>query len=398
MSEGKHSSMSENEEYDEKNDLKVYTYILILEVNWVDVEKKTYNAWVEMGFYYDVHDYLRTFDYFVEGESNENKRKVRLQSIAPEDLCVPFDIVNAIAMEKRSEAHFIRKMDDGVVPKNFYSEKEDDPSQATSSNDYLSDKKGLVKSVDISACTPKKYWKFETRTHNMELSYKSTDYLAPFDSLHFFVKLITADCRPGTNRIKFIYNNEESDYGGMKQTIAGFEPVKNMKGNLEPTINRKHTFQNKGVSWDRLYVSKEYKTKTFQSIFQYYVVPTLLFGFMIIRPFDSADSLLGVASTLIIANIALLIVVRDNFFTFNEQAVLAQIIMLAVGTIILASNFDPNVEDDDSTELILRIALGVADLVTISLVLLYHYVTAERINLEVREAVAKGDFKILETL
>jgi hypothetical protein len=76
----------------------VKTFILILEMSWIDVEKKTCNVWCELGFYYDVYQFLQTFDYFTESHEKDNDRTHRLKNISPEDIQIPFDIVNAVGM------------------------------------------------------------------------------------------------------------------------------------------------------------------------------------------------------------------------------------------------------------------------------------------------------------
>ena len=75
------------------------------------MERKTCNVWAEIGFQYDIHNYLRTFDNFVSGTDKINSRNERLKNIAAQDMEIAFDILNAIEMTKRTEAHFICKTD-----------------------------------------------------------------------------------------------------------------------------------------------------------------------------------------------------------------------------------------------------------------------------------------------
>ena len=237
--------------------LGVNTYILVLELFYLDLEKKTFSVWAELGFCYDVHDFFRTFDNFVSSdEKGTNNREKRLKMVCAEDLQIPFDVVNAVSMEKRSEAHFIRRSNGH--PGRFYGEDENFKKELKKAS-YLSDAKNLVNTVDISSCPRGQYWKHETRTFKMELSFQHTEHLAPFDQIHLFFKLVTANCKPGTNRMKFIYNHQESDFSGMKNAISGFLPFTDKKKDAVVTVNKEvedaYSYSNhdaEAVSYDRL--------------------------------------------------------------------------------------------------------------------------------------------------
>ena len=369
--------------------LNVNTYVLILELSYLDLKRKTFNVWVEIGFHYDVHDYLRTFDNFVTSTEKDNDKTKRLNRICPSDLNIHFDVVNAVVKDQRSEAHFIRKMDSvEEIVDHFYTE---GPAFNSTTKDYLSDAKGLVNYVDID-CPRGMYWKHETRTFNMELTYQSTERLAPFDQIHLFFKLINDNCRPGSNRVKFIYNKDESDFSGMQKPISGYVPEKDKNGDkiLEPVINNEHSYSNADIVWDRLYISVSYQRQNWEEIVTFYVIPFLLYNYMIIKPIQSVpEALLGVSSTLVIANVAFLIVYQNDVFTYYEQAVIAQIIVLILSTLTLAFfDFGKNI----------RLLLGCFNFSVFVIILSFHIFSARKENKIVSDLIKKGDYKKLNTL
>jgi len=371
-----------------KFQLDVHTYLLVLEMSHLDMERKTCNVWVEIGFQYDIHDYLRTFDNFVSGTDKINSRNERLKNIAAQDMEIAFDILNAIEMTKRTEAHFIRKTD-GFQPSAFYSESPEWNRKVK--EDFLSDAKNLVNNIDASDCPRFKYWKHETKTFSMELSFRSTERLAPFDQIHLFFKLITANCQPGTNRIRFVYNEAESDFSGMKHPINGFYPFTNESGEVVPIINQSHGYSNSETTWDRLYISVSFQKSALEQIITFYIVPYLLFNYMIIKPINNdVESLLGISSTLVIANVALLIVTSNNVFTFYEQAVLIQILTLIVATLIMGF-----VETEEHSNT-LQIVLGFANFGILVILFVCHYMIAWHENKRILTHIQRGEYAALD--
>ena len=368
--------------------LKVHTYILVLELSHLDTQKETFTVWVELGFHYDVHNFLRVFDNFITSDVKSNNRAKRLKEIVPEDIQIPFDVVNAVSKDLRSESHFIRKLN-GEPPEKFYNMKYPKNVHLDGKASYLSSVKNLVSCVNISDCLPGVYWKHETRTFTMELSYQCSKELAPFDELHLFFKLITANCRPGTDCIKFCYNEAESDFSGMKRPIAGYYPNKNGKDGVVVTVNDNHNYTNADIAWDRLYFSVNFKRYKLELIITFYVLPYLLYNFMIIREITETGDLLGISSSLVIANVALLIVSSNNVFTSCEQAVIAQVVMLILSTMIMAFL------DIETTH---RIYLGIANGGIQILIFTYHYVTANRKNQHISKLILEGKYAELNTL
>ena len=359
--------------------LDVQTYVLILELAHIDMERKCAKVWVELGFLYDVHDYLRTFDSMVKIRKNGED----LDKIAPDEMQIPFDIVNALDMEMRSEAHFIREHMGDEKIKPFYTESKD--FNKDKKLPYLSQAKNMVNFVNFEDCPKGRYWKHETRTYSMEISFYATERLAPFDEIHLFFKLITANCQPGTNRIRFNYDESESDFAGFKHPIQGYCPLVE-----EPHVHCGHTYSNDGITWDRLYISMPFKRKKLEDTIKFYVVPFLSYYYMVIVNIDAVEELLAISSTLVIANVALLITVTNNVFAFYEQAILIQILIL-VGSTLILSYFNDN---DFHTRILLAIANAVAFFVTLSA----HWFVARKENNRIRGLISEGKYSELNTI
>jgi len=377
------------------------TYVLLLELNWINMDQKTFSVWCEIGFLYDCHDYLRSFDYLIPSDNKNGSqtmasdREERLSCVTPEQMKIQFDICNTISMEQRTETHFIRKH--VGQPTKFYSEDESCPKgrgRRASSHEFLSDDENIVSSISLDTCPPNTFWKHETRTYIMELSLKTNQHFAPFDELYLFFKLITCNCQPGSCHVYWNYMKDESSFHGMQQMVGGYIPVKNEEGIVEPMINKKHKMNIDGQQWDRLYVSVRFKKDWTQDVIQFYVVPFLTFCYIPIRNFESADDLLAVSSTLVIANVALLIVTQHKVFSFSEMSIIIQIILLLVSTILLA--LYSNYGDADLTPLQRALLLidGIAFVVTLSA----HYLVARHRNLAIFEAVTTGNFDVIDTV
>lgn len=371
-----------------------HTYVLLLEVNWINMEKRTFSIRCEIGFMYDCHEFLRTFDYLIPlpkdhgyktNTSMEDSRGTRLGYVTPDQMTIQFDIPNAISMDKRTEAHYIR-MHDGP-PESFYSQTDD-----SHRSDYVSDEQGLVSCISVDI--PKnKFWKQETRTYIMELSLSTNQSLAPFDELYLFFKLINCNCQPGASHVYWKLIKEECSYDGLKKPVGGYLPVMDDKNEVDVTINQKHKMDISAQQWDRIYFSVKYRKKHVQDLLMYYFIPFMTFAYVPIRNFESSDNLLVVSSTLVIANVTLLIVTKHKVFSFSEMAVLVQIMMLIVATLILAAD-ERNFESDEmtSTQLILLIL----DTSVFLLVTCGQYIIAKKMNEKISKAVKNGDFNAID--
>jgi len=412
------SCRKQNEASNYKNFiLDAHTYILTLADNpQVDIKKKTCNFFIEIGFCYDVHCYFRLFDNFVLSNRKEdvlsnrkedvlsdtkninpanaiNDRNQRLTMVAPEDMKIPFDILNASSMELKSESHFIRESEDGTRPKYFYTEGKEVPDleKRVERASYLSEEKNMVKCVDINNCPRGRFWKHETKTFQCELSFLHTEECAPFNQIHLYLVLITANCHPGTSRIKFKLNKEESDFTAMAKDVPGFR-VQKINGKPDMYIGGggvneiERIYKHSDTSWDRIYVAASFKRQDSEDLITYYLAPFLLFNYMIIRPIHETDILLSISSTLVIANVALLIVKQNNCFTYCEKSVLTEIIALVLVTFVLAY-----VDQHKN----LSIIICISNFALMGFTFAFHYCWASQANLATHKNVMEGNFSTI---
>ena len=112
---------------------------------------------------------------------------------------------------------------------------------------------------------------------------------------------------------------------------------------------------------------------------------------MIIKPINNdVDSLLSISSTLVIANVALLIVTSNNVFTFYEQAVLIQILTLIVATLIMGF---VDTEEHSNT---LQLVLGLANFGILFVLFVSHYMITWHENKRILTHIQKGEYEALD--
>mmetsp|Transcript_32763 Transcript_32763/g.49378 ORF Transcript_32763/g.49378 Transcript_32763/m.49378 type:complete len:317 (+) Transcript_32763:339-1289(+) len=293
---------------------------------------------------YDCCDYIRTFGYLVP------------ESFVPKDLNIPFDIVNAKSMQNRSNNHYVHT---GRKPQSIYK------GGGGSKNFHLEP----MKKTDVQT-HPNQYWKHEVKTLVLECSYEHQEEVAPFDELYLVMKIITSSCHPGTELIRFNFKKDESFFDGMKKSFQGFYPK---PGTKPDTMNNDVTT---GVAaaqvYSRLYIWSVYTTRPWECLLSHYVIPYLLFVFMVVgTPDQHPERLVGIASTLVVANVALLIVSDNRVFSYKEQAVLLQIV-LVVGSTFFLVIFGYHMK--------LRIILGCIDGAILIILLLLHPYRASQKN------------------
>merc|ERR1712238_518036 len=113
-------------------------------------------------------------------------------------------------------------------------------------------------------------------------------------------------------------------------------------------------------------------------------------GYMIIKPINNdVVFLFSISSTLVIANVALLIVTSNNVFTFYEQAVLIQILTLIVATLIMGFF------DAEESSNILQIVLGFANFGILVILFVCHYMIAWHENKRILTHIQKGEYAAL---
>ena len=134
----------------------------------------------------------------------------------------------------------------------------------------------------------------------------------------------------------------------------------------------------------------QFKRNGFEGVITYYAVPFLLFNYLVIKPMESTEALLGVSSTLVIANVALLIVSKTNTLKFYEQAVLIQVVVLITATLFLAFF--------DHASHYIQLILAIANFVIFCLTTGFHYNLASNENTRILRCIKKGEYESLNLM
>jgi len=280
--------------------------------------------------------------------------------IKPECMSIPFDIVNAKSMDKRSEAHYFHVGKD----------KEDKPRDIYSAKDGGGCNFQLESITKTDICS-QKYWKIEMKSFVVECKYESNEQVAPFDELHLVLKMIVANCRHGTQMIRFECKEDECIFNGLERNVLGFYPKSKpqiLRNNPDAIHEDDET---KIDSWSRFTIFATYKSNPWESLLSHYLIPYTLFFFIVLSPYEDSESLISTSSTLVLANVALLIVSQNNVFTYCEQAVLLQIVILIFSTVLL-------VMLECTTTL--RMILLIVDVTILCILILCHKLLAVRVN------------------
>lgn len=271
----------------------------------------SFTCYLELDFKYPVSEFLDTFPGF--NDTHQNK------VYDAEDIKMPYIITNALANEIHSETHFFRH-----VPKLSETDK------GKSSSDVSM--YGNPSTVCQQATREGNFIKCEKYVMTLTTALHTVKKHKPYDQLYLFLKLAT-DGRPGTEQTRFVFDRADSGFNGFSKPIGGYNPI-----DSEPTINSINIQFSEGEEqsgvYPRVYVSMRYGKPIFTNVLKFYMIPAAIFVLLVIDRVEGAD-LLGISSTLILADIALLFVTSDNVMTFQEQAVIINIVMLLVATLVL---------------------------------------------------------------
>lgn len=347
------SSMMEKKNLPPQTTLEVDTFIGILELMSIDTEALTFTAWIEVGFMYNCNDFLQILDYYLEDDEKE--------TIQPEDLKIDFDIANAKSRDPRGEAHLIRKGDKPDTIKGSF--------------------KNHVRSIpkeELEKSTNKdQYWKVEIYGFVVECSYMTRLEVSPFNELHLILKLMVSHSSDGMDLIRFQPSVKESFLTGFKSSLQGFSPK---KGTHPVMMNNCVDLSNKSEeSYSRLMVSAIYRRSHWEYVLSHYIIPYLLFGFMVLSPEQDVD-ILATSTTLVLSNVALLIVTQNNVFSYHEQAVLLQLVLLIVSTVVLVL-YGYTIQN--------RIMFASIDALMFLMLVLTHPLIARSWNIQVHEEITK---------
>ena len=355
-------------EFESKGEqMDVHISVVLQQVHWIKPQEKTFAAWVEIGFRFDVREFLDHHGNFIDDANG---------IVRATDVLMTYNVVNAVKCEERSSAHFFREANQGgsLVP-------------------LYGDAHNLVKTIDIRSCEVGQFVKCESHTLDVELIYTSTEEFAPFDEAHLFLKVMTSDGRPGTESIRFVYDETETSFKGAEVPVGAFYPV-----DKKVLINHLTNVKVGSATWDRLYLSTRFRRYMLQDMIKYYLVPTLVFVFVVVQPFADTADLISVAATLVLANIALLFVASSHVLTYKEYAVLTQIICISAAAVTLS--FEDAVVSVTSQAGIgnLQIGLLVTDILIELGMIIYQFARARASNNIALEAIKRNDFAVIDSL
>ena len=301
---------------------------------------------------YNCNDYIETFG-----------NKESPDDISPEHMKIPFDILNAKTKEDRSNAGHFFEEETGKRPAKIICNKRK--------------KKAYITKNELEN-HPEMYWKYETNTFVVECSYANGEEVVPFDEIHLMIVVIVADSRDGSQSIRFNIKKNECQFNGMKEPIQGFSPKK------DPDVVCSDLSAEGEMKYSRIIVCTTYGKSPWECVFTYYLIPYTLFFFIVLAPHDEDFDLIETSSTLVLANVALLIVTQNNVFSFCERAVLCQIVILIAATFLLTVF--------GYTETI-RITLAAIDVSVLIIILSYDIYRAKKKNQDLLKKLMKDASK-----
>lgn len=184
---------------------------------------------------------------------------------------------------------------------------------------------------------------------------------------------------------RFVFDHNDSGFNGFSKPIAGYKPIDD-----QPTINSIDLKVAEGEDdngvYPRMYISMRYGRPVFTNVLKFYMIPAAIFVLLVIEKVEGAD-LLGISSTLILADIALLFVTSDVVMTFQEQAVILNIVMLLVATMILQF-----VDFENTDFSVVAIAMVAVNLGLNFAIFLLQFLVARKEQKRVHALVTSDDF------
>jgi hypothetical protein len=225
--------------------------------------------------------------------------------------------------------------------------------------------------------------KCESCTMIIDVSYYTEERHAPFDTIHLFFKLATTG-QPGTEYIDFIFDKEDSNFQGYNVIGGGYYPILD-----EPIINNVFILYDQlKIRYSRLYLILSYKHNWISDVVKYYIIPNTLMLLLVIVEIHSNTELISIASTLILADIALLFTIPTrSYISFMEYSLIIHILFKLLSTYILL----------EFNTKIIRIFLGCLSILTGCITFTYQYSKAFLKNKKILKGIHNNDYNELKT-
>lgn len=346
------------------NKLKCYVSITMYSIISVDTQNRTAKMKVVIDFKYKVREYLKHF--------NKTKKY--------DDIKIPWTVANLVDYEQITENNFLKKtslepfeLNNKINSSVYggYSSITDDTSINLSSisNNFTTIGDDLIK------C--------ESKTIIVDVSYYTEERHAPFDTIHIFFKLCTTG-QPGTENIVFVYDSPDSNFQGYNVIGSGYYPI--FKKPKISSITIKYDKLN--IQYSRLYFILSYQHNWIADVVKYYIIPTILMLLLVIVEIKDKQQQISIASTLVLADIALLFTIPTrSYISFMEYSIIINILFMLTSTYLLLE-FHTKQH---------RLSLGLTSVCLGTFTFLYHYGRSYISKKKILKGINNKDYSDLNT-
>jgi len=348
----------------------------------------------ELDFKYPVVETMACVPGLVEGVLDDQSRVLDAR-----DMKFPFIITNALALQINKETHFFRRCPAKKQP-SMYGDTDEVISSALTLADLRRSNGGGDGSV---------IWKCEKYVCVVSANCWLNDSDLPFSTLYLLLKIAT-NGMPGTEKLHLMNDTGDSVWRFPRE-LGDFKAPSGIEGEVHSAVKTAKVEVSEvklgehSTGYPRLYLSANYLYDWRMPVFKYYIVPLMLTITCLVKQYDT-DTFVGLASTLILSDIALLFTITGNGSRM-EKALTLNLVQLVAYTFIhlgivgmdgLDSQAEGEGEDEDGLLFGVRLT-WMFIVLSSSGFTLYNDVMVSRRNGDViRQAVEQGNFEILNVI
>jgi len=347
-------NISDETDYENKN-MAVCFSMTLYSILSIDKALRTVKINFVMDFKYNINDYVRNLGYTLPPDP------------CAQDFQIPWTIPNTISIERGIETHYFKQ--------NCYG------CSVYKQGDRIIN--GLITGSNVIKC--------ESYTMITESTYYTQEMHAPFDTIFIIVKIITTG-QPGTEYMSILEDTDDSNFQGYRTIGGSYKPLWNdIKDNvIVKKVSVKYD-EITDVTYPRIYVILPFKHEWRSDVVKYYAIPCVMYMLLIFIKITEKNDLIGISSSLVLANIALLFTMeKASVITFKEQIVIVQIFYILGSTLILLSL--------TLNTLITRIVLGSCNFMTTCICFGTHYYISRCASKAIRSELDNNDFSSLHTM
>jgi hypothetical protein len=292
----------------------------------MDKNTQTFACNVELDFKYPVGQYFDAFPSELLAEKG--------QKIFAGDVRMPYYFPNATDVTVNAETHLFKYVSEEPGKFSMYGGPNDCASYILA-DPFLKTEKQRKTKDSSSACLPlvdgRQVFKIEKYCMNLVLTYVTNPIYDPFDDIYLFVKIATTG-KPGTECTYFYFDENDCGFSGLERDIGSYSPLGKHQ---VTTVSFGHEYEG---SYPRVYLSQRIYHHSFEDSIKFYLFPPLMCILMLAFPAGDRDNLLSLSGGYILADVALLFTAGDSdVMTRKERALIFNIIMLAIATLLVAS-------------------------------------------------------------